>query len=154
MKKEKILISSCLVGDKVKYNGGDNKVSYIDALLEKYELVPFCSEVEGGLSVPRPPSEIKGNKVVNNRGKDVTYQYNKGAEKALNICKYLGITTAILKDGSPACGVYEIYDGTFTHTKKKGEGMTTALLRQNGITVYSEKDIPELLNNQNLVSDD
>ncbi|MCD8209788.1 MAG: DUF523 domain-containing protein [Coprobacillus sp.] len=154
MKKEKILISSCLVGDKVRYDGRSNQVDSLDELLEKYELVPFCSEVEGGLRVPRAPSEREGDRVINSLGKDVTKQYHLGAERALNICKYLGITKAILKDKSPACGVYEIYDGTFAHKKKKGEGTTTALLRENGITVYSEKDIPQLLNNSNFDADD
>ncbi len=147
MSKEKILISACLVGDKVRYDGGGKKTEYLDELIEKYDLVPFCSEVEGGLSVSRPASEIRGDRVINSNGKDVTAKYNKGAELALNLCKYLGITTAILKDRSPACGVSEIYDGTFKHKLIKGQGITTALLRDNGITVYSEKEISLLLNN-------
>ena len=55
---ERILISACLVGDNVKYDGGNNKNPLIEKLLEKYELVPFCPEVEGGLPVPRIPCEI------------------------------------------------------------------------------------------------
>ena len=74
---EKILISACLVGDNVKYNGGKNLISKLDALLEKYELIPFCPEVEGGLSTPRSPAERVGERIVNQDGEDVTDNYLK-----------------------------------------------------------------------------
>ena len=142
---EKILISACLIGDKTRYDGRSNYNPLIKDLLEKYELVPFCSEVEGGLSVPRKPSEIVKDKVMSIDGKDVTKNYQKGAEKALNICKYLDIKIAILKDGSPACGVHEIHDGKFSGKKIKGMGITTSLLARNGIKVISEAEIETLL---------
>ena len=142
---EKILISACLVGDKCKYDGHTNYTPLIKDLLEKYELVPFCPEVEGGLPTPRKPSERKGDKVVNNAGNDVTRNFQLGAEKALNICKYLNIKIAILKENSPSCGVNQIYDGNFNKKLIKGEGVTTELLRKNGITVYTENQIEELL---------
>lgn len=142
---EKILISACLVGDKTRYDGHSNYNPLIEKLLEKYELVPFCPEVEGGLSIPRHPSEIKGEIVTMDNGKIVTKYFNAGAEKALDICLYLGIKTAILKDGSPSCGIYEIYDGTFKGKKIKGQGITTRLLNRKGITVISEKDIESFL---------
>ena len=69
---EKILISACLVGDNVKYDGGNNKSPLIEKLLEKYELIPFCPEVEGGLPTPRSPSERKEGRVINKDGDDVT----------------------------------------------------------------------------------
>ena len=142
---EKILISACLVGDKTKYDGHSNYNEKIKLLLEKYELVPFCSEVEGGLSVPRKPAERSKDRVKTCDGKDVTKCYEKGAEKALNICLYLGIKIAILKENSPACGVHKIYDGTFTHTLKHGMGVTAELLTKKGIKVISENEIDTLL---------
>ena len=142
---KKILISACLVGDKTRYDGKGNYHPLVKELLEKYELVPFCSEVEGGLSIPRTPSEIKGDRVINKAGKDVTRNYQAGAEKALNICKYLDIKIAILKDGSPACGVHQIHDGSFTGRKIKGMGITASLLSKNGIKVISEDEIQTLL---------
>ena len=144
---EKILISACLVGDKTRYDGKSNYHPLIKELLEKYELVPFCSEVEGGLGVPRLPSEIVNGKVINSKGKDVTSNYIAGAKKALMICQYLDIKIAILKDGSPACGVSEIHDGSFSGAKIKGMGITASLLSKNGIKVISEKEIETLLNN-------
>ena len=118
---ERILISACLVGDNVKYDGGNNKNPLISQLLEKYELVPFCPE-------------------------DVSDEFYRGADLALNICLYLKITKAILKERSPSCGVHSIYDGTFSHKVIPGMGVTAALLKRKGITVYSEDEIPELLN--------
>ena len=142
---EKILISACLIGDKCKYDGHTNYTPEYQKLLEKYELVPFCPEVEGGLPTPRKPSERKGDRVINNVGKDVTKQFQAGAEKALNICKYLNIKIAVLKENSPSCGSNKIYDGNFKNKLIKGEGVTTELLRKNGITVYTESQIEELL---------
>lgn len=142
---EKILISACLVGDKVKYNGTDNYNEKIQQLLEKYELVPFCPEVEGGLSVPRKPSERVRDRVKMVDGRDVTRQFELGAEKALNICQYLGIKIAILKERSPSCGSYEIHDGSFSNKLIKGEGVTTELLKRKGITVLNEDEIDTLL---------
>ena len=143
---EKILISACLVGDKTRYDGKSSYHPLIKQLLEKYELVPFCSEVEGGLSIPRKPSEIRKDRVISQDGRDVTRQYALGAEKALNICRYLDIKIAILKEGSPACGVHEIHDGNFTGRKIKGMGITASLLSKNGIKVISEDEIETLLN--------
>lgn len=143
---EKILISACLVGDNCKYDGKNNLTPYLDQLLEKYELVPFCPEVEGGLSTPRIPSERKDDRVINQQGRDVTKPYMKGAELAYNICLYLGIDKVILKERSPACGVKEIYDGTFTHKVKKGMGVTSEYLKSKGIRVISSEDIESFLN--------
>ena len=143
---EKILISACLVGDKTKYDGHSNYNDRIKLLLEKYELVPFCPEVEGGLPTPRHPSEQRGEQVVNDIDEDVTDEFNRGADLALNICLYLKITKAILKERSPSCGVHSIYDGTFSHKVIPGSGVTATLLKRKGIEVYNEDEIPELLN--------
>ena len=142
---EKILISACLVGDNCRYDGGNNKSPLIDKLLEHFELVPFCPEVEGGLSIPRLKSEIRDGRVLNEKGKDVTEVFLKGAELAYNICLYLSIQTVILKDGSPSCGSTRIYDGFFQNRKIKGEGITAEYLRRKGLRVISEDQIEEFL---------
>ena len=142
---EKILISACLIGDKVKYDGKSNYNEKVKMLLEKYELVPFCPEVEGGLPTPRKPSERVKDRVKMQDGRDVTNKFERGAELALNICLYLNIKIAILKENSPSCGSKEIYDGTFSHKLIKGEGVTTELLRKKGIKVISEDEIDTLL---------
>lgn len=142
---EKVLISACLIGDNCKYDGGNNLNPQVEALLEKYELIPFCPEQEGGLDTPRNPSEQKGDLVFMDNGKDVTYEFNKGAKKALMLCLFLNIKMAILKERSPSCGTHQIYDGSFSGAKIDGMGVTAKLLKENGIKVYSEDEIDKLL---------
>lgn len=142
---EKILISACLVGDKVRYDGHGNYTPKTKDLLEKYELVPFCPEVEGGLKTPRKPAEKVNGRIINTDKKDVTKYYERGAELALNICKYLNIKIAVLKENSPSCGVSKIHDGTFSGKKIEGSGTTTELLRSHGIKVISEEEIDSIL---------
>ena len=137
---EKILISACLLGDNTKYNGGNNYFPFVEKLKKKYQLVPFCPEVECGLPTPREPAEIKRGSVVTKSGKDVTALYASSAEKAVNLCKFLGIHIAILKDGSPACGCRYIHDGTFSGIKIEGLGVTARALINAGVKVYSETD--------------
>jgi uncharacterized protein YbbK (DUF523 family) len=142
---EKILISACLVGEKCKYDGTDNPFPFAEKLAKKYELVPFCPEVAGGLPTPREPAEIVKSSVMTISGKDVTNQFNAGAEAALKACKFFGIRIAILKENSPSCGPRHIDDGHFTHTHIEGLGVTARLLIANGIKVYSELDSLDFL---------
>ena len=143
----KIGISSCLLGIQCKYNGGSNYNEDIIRLREKYEIIPICPEVLGGLSIPRVPSEIVNNKVINQEGIDVTNNYNQGALKALQILKENNVNVVILKSKSPSCGKGEVYDGTFSHTLIKGNGVTTQLFLDNNITIYNEHNYKDLLDN-------
>lgn len=144
--KEKLLISSCLCGNCCKYNGGHNLLPQLDELKEKYHLICVCPEVLGKLSTPRPPSEIiKDNIVYNNIGQDVTKNFNLGARLALVVANKNSVIKALLKEGSPSCGVYKIYDGTFSGTKIEGNGITTRLLKENNIEVYSSDEVNILL---------
>ncbi len=142
---EKILISACLVGDKCRYDGKSNLNPKIGALLEKYELIPFCPECEGGLSTPRTPSERVGEKVIMKDGHDVSFQFERGAELAFNICLAMKIKTAILKENSPSCGVHKIHDGSFSNKLIDGMGVTAEYLKRKGINVISEEEIDTLL---------
>lgn len=142
---KKILISACLVGDKTRYDEKSNYNPLVKSLMERYELVPFCPEVEGGLPTPREPSEIVKDKVFMKDGRNVTRNFMKGAELAWNICNYLGIDIAILKDGSPSCGVHEVYNGKFENKKIKGKGITTAYLMSKGVRVISESELEEFV---------
>ena len=144
--KEKLLISACLCGDNTKYNGGNNLINRLDELKEKYELYKVCPEVIGGLSTPRVPSEIINDKVINKEGQDVTTNYQKGANYALELVKKYNIKKALLKESSPSCGVHTIYDGTFSKTKIVSSGVTTRLLNEYGVIVYSEDEIDKLVN--------
>ena len=142
---EKILISACLVGDKVNYKGQGNYHPDVEKLKEQYELVLFCPEVEGGLSIPRKPNEIRKGRVYRIDEKDVTKEFSVGANKALKLCKYLNIKKAVLKESSPSCGTHLIHDGSFKGKKIPGMGITAKLLSDNGIEVYSELEIEKIL---------
>lgn len=141
MKKEKILISACLIGLNCKYNGENNENSKLVELMKEKDLVPICPEQLGGLKTPRASAERKQEKVITKEGVDVTKEYQKGAEEVLNLAKKLNIKKAILKSRSPSCGIDEIYDGTFSHTLIKRDGVTAELLKKNGIEVISSESV-------------
>lgn len=143
------LISACLCGVNCKYSGKNNMDERCMHLLEEGKALLVCPEQLGGLSTPRKPSELQNvpedilnmsGKILTCDGDDVTENYLKGAQEALKIAEKAGIKKAILKEGSPSCGVNYIYDGTFTHKKIEGCGLTTSLLRKHGIDVLSEQD--------------
>lgn len=150
--KEKLLISACLCGKNTKYNGKNNVLNCLDLLRQEFELHLICPEVMGGLSIPRDPSEIRGDEVFSSRGKNVTEEYTLGAQLALAIAQRNDIKLALLKESSPSCGTYQIYDGTFSNKKISGEGITTKLLRENQIKVYNENQILEILKRKNKTS--
>ena len=145
---EKLLISACLLGVASRYDGKSIKKVSDEALLlisEKYQLVPFCPEIYGGLPTPRNPSEKIVNEVFMNNGTCVTENYRKGAEEALRICRLLGISKALLKAKSPACGKGLIYDGSFSGTLTEGHGICAELLLSEGIEVFTENEIEKLI---------
>ena len=142
---EPILISACLLGAACRYDGGSNPVLSVEALMGRCQLVPVCPEQLGGLATPRPPAERWGDRVVTKDGADVTEAYRRGAEETLRLCRLLGCEAAVLKERSPSCGYGEIYDGTHSGTLTAGEGATAALLAANGIPVYGESQIEQLM---------
>lgn len=140
-----ILISACLAGMNCKYSGGNNLNEKVVELLKKGDAILVCPEQLGGLPTPRVGAEIKvidGKRYVFTKdGRDVTEEYERGAKEVLDLAKRINATKAILKSRSPSCGVNIIYDGTFTKTIIEGDGVTTKLLRENGIEVISSDDI-------------
>lgn len=135
--KEKILVSSCLLGLNCRYDGGNNYSKEVEEFLKNYEIIPICPEIMGGLPTPRTPSERQADRVINKEGKDVTEQYEKGARECLFLAQKYDVKKALLKLRSPSCGSKEIYDGTFSHTIIEGDGVTAELFKKNGIEVIS-----------------
>ena len=142
---ENILISACLLGAQCRYDGESKPLMQTVALMERYHLIPICPEQLGGLPTPREPSERLGEAVVTKGGADVTAQFSRGAAQALHLARLFGCKIAVLKARSPSCGSGTIYDGSFSGRLTPGDGVTAALLRENGITVYSEEDLDQLL---------
>ena len=151
-----ILISACLLGSPVRYNGTDLLIDH--PLIKKWttekRLVSICPEVAGGMSVPRAPAEIvNGNgltvlkrisKVVDSRDADVTKAFILGAEQSLKMAIEMQCRYAILTERSPSCGSSKIYDGTFSGSIKDGMGVTAALLEQHGISVFNQHQLEQL----------
>jgi uncharacterized protein YbbK (DUF523 family) len=152
---EKILISGCLMGQKVRYNGFDVPCDseHIDQWREEQRIVTVCPEISAGLPAPRPSSEIKGGsgkdvlsgqaKVITHNGIDRTALFLKGAQFTLMLAKKHNIKVAILKSKSPSCGNNTIYDGTYSGNVVSGSGVTATLLMQNGIKVFNEFEIDQ-----------
>lgn len=148
----KVLVSACLLGQPVRYDG---RSSGHPDLLQRWQsegrVVPLCPEVAGGLATPRAPAEIPGGQgsavldghtqVITVDGENVSAQFLAGAQRALELVRRHRISIAVLKSGSPSCGNVQTYDGTFSGSKVSGEGVTTALLRREGVLVFSELEL-------------
>ena len=143
----KVVVSACLLGAAVRHDGRDKKSNHpvLQRWLEEGRVVSACPEMLGGLGTPRPPAEIVHSsgvrRVVTNAGRDVTRAFERGAEAVAAEAAVHEVRLAILKSGSPSCGSSFVYDGTFSGIRVPGEGVTTALLRERGIAVFSEEEL-------------
>jgi uncharacterized protein YbbK (DUF523 family) len=149
----KVLVSSCLLGECVRYDGGDARCD--DANLSRWKaegrLVSICPETAVGLPVPRPPAEIAGGDgmavlrgkalVGDSTGRDLTQLYVQGARAALTAARQNGARIAVLKDGSPSCATTYIHDGTFRAQRDRGQGVTAALLADAGMALFNERQL-------------
>lgn len=147
---KKLLVSACLAGINCTFRGKNNLEDKIKKLVDEGAAIALCPEVFASLGVPRENIELSGGdgndvldgraKALSSNGIDLTEDLVEGAYKVLGVVKRYGIRRAILKSNSPACGIGRIYDGTFSGILKDGDGVLTALLKRNGITVYAEKE--------------
>ena len=143
--KENLLISACLLGICCRYDGRSVPCDRALALSERYNLIPICPEIYGGLPTPRTPSERVGNKVLMRDMTDVTENYQRGAIASYEIAKINGCKVAVLKEKSPSCGKGKIYDGSFSGTLTEGNGVAAEYLTSHGILVLGESEIDKLL---------
>lgn len=141
---ENILVSACLLGVSCRYDGKSKPNENVIALKDRYNIIPVCPEIMGGLPTPRTASEIQGCQVVMGNGTNVTKEYRKGAEEVLRLCRLFGCKRAVLKEKSPSCGCGKVYDGTFSGKLIDGNGITAKLLMENGIEVFGETGIMNL----------
>lgn len=158
----KILISACLLGQKVRYDGAHNLQNHprLNQWIKDNLVISICPEVSGGLSTPRDPAEIEHRmtaadvlagkaRIKTFLGQDVTLAYIRGAENTLKLARKHEIKVAILKARSPSCSSQQIYDGTFSKNIIDGVGITAALLYQHGINVFDESQIDIALDKAN-----
>ncbi|HSC83912.1 MAG TPA: DUF523 domain-containing protein [Pseudomonas sp.] len=151
---EKLLVSRCLLGHKVRYDGGSHgPFDLLQHWQDEGRIIALCPEVAGGLPTPRPPAEIPGGQgaqvldgtrpVLTNNGAEVTAAFVAGAETALRLVRQHGLRVAVLKARSPSCGNSHNYDGSFSGQLVAGEGVTAALLRRAGVRVFNESQLAE-----------
>lgn len=151
---DKILVSRCLLGHAVRYDGGAHgPIALLLQWQAEGRVVALCPELAGGLATPRPPAEIPGGQgaaVLDGRlpvrtvdGEDVGAAFLAGAQAALALVRQHGIRVAVLKARSPSCGNLENYDGSFSGRRVPGEGVTAALLRRAGVRVFNEEQLEE-----------
>ena len=146
-----VLVSSCLVGAPVRYDGtaATSRHAVLARWVEEKRILPHCPELAGGLGTPRPPVELSGGdgtaslrggaKAIERTGRDVTGAFILGALETVALCERMGIRVAVLKEGSPSCGSACIHDGTFSGMLIPGQGVTAAALREHGVAVFSEE---------------
>ncbi len=144
MERETLLVSACLLGVKCRYDGGEKYCPGAAGLLARYDLVPVCPEVLGGLPVPRTPSEMAGGAVKAADGSDRTAAFRLGAERTLELARRFGARKALLKANSPSCGSGQVYDGTFSGRLVPGDGLAAAALKAAGVKVWTELDLEGL----------
>ncbi|MGD8206070.1 DUF523 domain-containing protein [Pantoea sp. FN0305] len=153
----KILVSACLMGFKVRYNGSEKAkmVAQLVRWQQEQRLVIHCPELAAGLPIPRPPAEIvsadgkdvmqERARIIEDTGRDVTEHYQLAAWLALRTAQEAGCTAALLTDGSPTCGSQFIYDGSFSGQRKPSMGVAASLLIEHGIAVFSDTQVAELV---------
>ncbi|MBN2225622.1 MAG: DUF523 domain-containing protein [Deltaproteobacteria bacterium] len=141
------LVSACLVGINCRYDGANSYSATVAAFLDGRQFMPVCPEVLGGLGVPRAPCRFFGGdgqallagsaQILDRDGNDLSESFLVGANKALAIVCSKGITSALLNERSPSCGVREVYVGRY---KVPGMGVLAALLVDKGIRVMSDEE--------------
>lgn len=144
--KEPILISACLLGVRCRYDSTDFYISVLPKVLAKYTIIAICPEFEIGLPIPRSPVEIVEGRAMSDKAEDLSNLFSIAANYALKLADQYNVKKALLKSGSPSCGPDFIYDGTFNDRLIEGEGYTACLLRQAGLSVFSENNCDRLFN--------
>lgn len=141
-------VSKCLLGENCTYSGHHHLIEELMTLYQQGKVIAVCPEVLGGLPIPRDPAEIQNTDplfIQTNHGQNVTQEYISGAKKALKMFLDNDVKVAILKFRSPSCGCDGVYDGTFTHTLAKGQGVFAKMCQEHNIKLFHENQIEELL---------
>jgi uncharacterized protein YbbK (DUF523 family) len=136
-----IIVSACLADVHCRYDGGGKPCEAVIRLVAEGKAIPVCPEQLGGLPTPRLPAEQIGDKVIRKDGMDVTAEFKRGAQEALNIAKLVGAKTAILKARSPSCGSGKVYDGSFSGRLVDGNGVFAYMYKEEGLEVKTEEEI-------------
>jgi uncharacterized protein YbbK (DUF523 family) len=145
-----ILVSACLLGLPTRYDGKSKRSEKVLDYLQREKLtpIPVCPEQLAGMTTPRDKTFFKAGdgqtvltgtgEAVSETGQSMNQIFCRGAKLTLEISRLSGGCRALLKEGSPSCGVHRVYLGD---EKVSGMGVTSALLINSGVDVISEDDI-------------
>lgn len=139
-----ILVSSCLLGLKCRYDGKVQVYPQVLNYLKDKEFLPVCPEQMGGLSTPRKPCEVTSIdpiRIQTEAHVDCTEAFLNGVNEVVKLITLKNISMALLKAKSPSCGSKTIYDGTFSGQLIPGQGVLAKQLQKIGIQVMDETDI-------------
>ena len=142
-KRGAVVVSACLLGCNCKYNGGNNFDANVAKYLEGKQVIPVCPEELAGLGIPRPPIEIVDGVLRRKDGTSVDRAVREAVERILSRLQGQEIACAVLKSRSPTCGVYQVYDGTFSGTLIDGAGVLAQALVDAGYAVLDAEDLRE-----------
>ena len=135
----KLGISACLLGNRVRYDGGHKHDRFLtDTLVQYVEYVPVCPEVECGLGVPREPLHLVGDSgfprlVTVETGLDCTERMVQWAQGRLSGLEKEGLCGFVFKSKSPSCGLQGIPvdDGSGSmQPEKTGAGIFARLFME------------------------
>jgi uncharacterized protein YbgA (DUF1722 family)/uncharacterized protein YbbK (DUF523 family) len=156
----KVGVSSCLLGEKVRWNGEHKQDLFVKNLLGQFfEWVPTCPEVEIGMGIPRERVRLTGNPkaphlVGNTTGTDWTRRMNRYSKKRsaelakLNLCGY------IFKSRSPSCGIarIKVYGDNGIATPN-GRGLfAEAFIQQSLVPVEDEARLHDARIRENFIT--
>jgi uncharacterized protein YbgA (DUF1722 family)/uncharacterized protein YbbK (DUF523 family) len=134
----KIGISRCLLGDRVRYDGGHKKDPFLTDTLSMYvDYVPVCPEVEAGFSIPREPFRLVGDPerpvlITSKTGKDVTKVMKEWAQKRVSELEKESLCGFIFKKDSPSSGMerVKVYNEKGM-PEKKGAGIFAGIFMKH-----------------------
>lgn len=136
-----ILVSACLLGEKCKYNGGDNYCPGVVEYVKDQDVIPVCPEMRAGMGCPRIPIEIANGVLIDRNGKNVDAPMRAAIREIFAEIQDEEISCAILKSRSPTCGVRQVYDGAFSGTLVSGSGLFAQALKDAGYQVIDSEEI-------------
>ncbi len=142
----RIGISSCLLGEPVRYNGAHKLVSWLDALAAEVEWISVCPEVESGMGVPREPVRLErtpsGTRMIGiSSAVDYTSRMNTWAAARIDALAAAGSCGYVLKKDSPSCGLAGVPLHDDGAVIDRGSGLfATALRKRLGDLPIQEED--------------
>lgn len=156
----RIGISSCLLGQEVRYNGGHKRDSFLTDTFGRFvEWVPVCPEVEIGMGTPRPPIRLERagegvRLVMPSMGGDCTEAMRSYAERRVAELAAVELDGYVLKKDSPSCGMerVKVYQGESATREGRGMFADVLLARLPDLPVEEEGRLNDPLLRENFIT--